>query len=217
MISRVDRTKKPTIIETKRVTAIANLVRTDPSTTEAIARCSFTTLILTGKASGFKKDLAERHVLNVTKEQKGSILVIRLSGIIDETTNFEALIGQVGPELHVIPKEISRINSVGVKSWIRYFQGLKAKGTKIKFLECSTSIVDQINLVLNFTVGSEVESIYVPFVCTNCKSELVGLFKCEDLIKRKFKIPDLKCTKCSGKVEFDDIAEEYFGFLTRQG
>lgn len=142
-------------------------------------------------------------------------MVVRLSGVIDETTNFEQLIGQPPAELHVVTKEVSRINSVGVKSWIRYFTGLKSKGIKLKFQECSTAIVDQINLVLNFSAGAEIESIYVPFVCTHCHTELVGLFKTADLIRRNLKLPELKCTKCGSKVEFDDIPDEYFGFLTR--
>ena len=75
--------------------------------------------------------------------------------------------------------------------------------------------MEQINLISNFTCGGEVESIYVPFSCVNCKSELVGLFKCEDLKKLQLRLPDLKCSKCAGKAVFDDIPEEYFGFLMR--
>ena len=109
----------------------------------------------------------------------------------------------------------SSINSVGVKAWIRYFQSLAAKGVKVSFTECSTAIVEQINLISNFTCGGRVESIYVPFACTNCKSELVGLFKTDDLKKTQLKLPDLKCSKCGGKAVFDDVPEEYFSFITR--
>ncbi len=153
--------------------------------------------------------------MNVVKEQKGNILSVRLIGSVEESVNFEQLIGTTPAELHVNCKEIPRINSVGVKAWIKFFQGVQAKGTKIKFLECSTAIVEQINLISNFTCGGTVESIYVPFSCTGCKSELVGLFKTSDLRKLNSKIPDLKCAKCGGKVVFDDIPEEYFAFLDR--
>jgi hypothetical protein len=112
-------------------------------------------------------------------------------------------------------KEVPRINSVGVKAWIKYFQAATSAGTKLKFTDCSTAIVEQINLISNFTCGGEVESVYVPFACTNCKSELVGLFKVPDLKQFGQDIPELKCTKCGGKAVFDDIPEEYFGFLER--
>lgn len=154
-------------------------------------------------------------MVNVVKEQKGSVLVVRLTGSIEESVNFDQLIGPAPGELWVNCKEIPRINSVGVKAWIKYFQAAQAKGTKLKLIECSTAIVEQINLISNFCCGGTVESIFVPFSCTGCKSELVGLFKCEDLKKLQLRLPDLKCSKCGGKAVFDDIPEEYFGFLMR--
>ena len=154
-------------------------------------------------------------MVNVVKEQKGTALIVRLSGSIEESVNFDQVIGVPPAELWVSCKEVPRINSVGVKGWIKYFQSAQAKGTKLKFFECSTAIVEQINLISNFTCGGAVESIFVPFSCVNCKSELVGLFKCEDLKKLQLRLPDLKCSKCGGKAVFDDIPEEYFGFLMR--
>lgn len=154
-------------------------------------------------------------MVNVIKEQKGNVLVVRLAGSIEESVNFDQLIGPPAPEMHINCKEVPRINSVGVKAWIKYFGTAQSKGTRLKFLECSTAIVEQINLISNFVCGGVVESIYVPFSCTGCKSELVGLFKTEDLKKLQLKLPDLKCSKCGGKAVFDDIPEEYFGFLMR--
>lgn len=154
-------------------------------------------------------------MVNVVKEQKDGALIVRLSGSIEESVNFDQLIGAPPAELHVNCKEIPRINSVGVKAWIKFFQSAQSKGTKLKFFECSTAIVEQINLISNFACGGEIESIYVPFSCGNCKSELVGLFKTVDLKKLNLEIPDLKCSKCGGTAAFDDIPEEYFGFLAR--
>ncbi|MBL7716925.1 MAG: anti-sigma factor antagonist [Bdellovibrionales bacterium] len=154
-------------------------------------------------------------MVNVVKEQKGSALVVRLSGSIEESVNFEQLIGAPAPEMNIHCKEVPRINSVGVKSWIKYFQSAQQKGSKLRFYECSTAIVEQINLISNFICGGTVESIYVPFSCTNCKSELIGQFRTEDLRKLQLKLPQLKCTKCGGSAVFDDIEEEYFAFLNR--
>lgn len=154
-------------------------------------------------------------MVNVTKEQKGALLAVRIMGSIEESVNFDQLIGPPPAEMEVNCKEIPRINSVGVKGWIKYFQSCQAKGTKLKFVECSTAIVEQINLISNFTCGGMVDSIYVPFSCSSCKTELLGLFKTDDLKKLQMKLPDLKCTKCGNKAVFDDIPEEYFGFLMR--
>jgi anti-anti-sigma regulatory factor len=154
-------------------------------------------------------------VLNATKNQVGNVQVVRLSGAIEESANFDNLIGSVVGELHVNCKEVPRINSVGVKGWIKYFQALQTKGVKLKFIECSTAIVEQANLISNFTCGGTIESIYVPFACESCRTELIGLFKTEDLKKLNFELPALKCSKCGGKTVFDDIPEEYFGFLMK--
>lgn len=149
------------------------------------------------------------------KEQKGDALHVRLIGAIQENTSLEQLIGNPPAQLIVNCKEISRINSVGVKSWIKYFQTCQSKNVKITFIECSTIIVEQMNLISNFTAGGVVESVYVPFICTSCKNEMVGLFKTEEIKKLKFVLPKVKCPKCENPAEFDDIPEEYFTFLMR--
>ena len=155
-------------------------------------------------------------MVNVIKEQKGGATVIRMVGSVEESVEFEQIVGPVTAEVVVNCKEIPRINSVGVKAWIKYFQGLQQKGTKLKFIECSTAIVEQINLISNFVSGGAVESIYVPFSCTKCKSEFIGLFKVEDIKKLNAQIPELKCGKCGSAAVFDDIPEEYFGFMSRK-
>ncbi len=152
-------------------------------------------------------------MLNVVKEQSGAGLVVRMSGSIEESVDFDQLIGAAQGNLIIHTKGVNRINSVGVKAWIRYFQTAVSKGAKLKFVECSTAIVEQINLISNFTCGGEVESIYVPFTCEDDNSELVGLFKVSDIVKMGFQIPPMKNPKTGGKAVFDDIPEEYFGFL----
>lgn len=154
-------------------------------------------------------------MLNVVKEQVGSALLVRLSGSIEESVSLDKLLGPAAPEMHVYCKEVTRINSVGVKGWIKYFSDAKAKCTQFKFFECAPAIVEQINLISNFTAGGTVESIYVPYTCRQCRAELLGLYKTEDLKRMNNNIPPLKCSKCGGMAEFDDIPEEYFNFLTR--
>ena len=155
-------------------------------------------------------------MINVIKEQQGNILVVRIVGSVEENVNFEQVVGPCPPansEMHVNCKGVTRINSVGVKSWIRYFQNIKAKGVNLKFVECSTTIVEQLNFISNFNCGGEIISIYVPFSCDKCHTELVGLFKADVLKKLKYKVPPLKCSKCGGQAVFDDVPEEYFAFM----
>ncbi len=143
-------------------------------------------------------------------------MIVHFAGSIDERTHFDKVIGSIPKELHVFARNVPRINSEGVRAWVQYFQGLTEKGVDLKFFECSTAIVEQLNLISNFSCGGSVESIFIPFVCHTCKSELVGLFETKNLTKKKFKLPGLQCTRCGGNVEFDDIQEEYFAFLRRE-
>lgn len=154
-------------------------------------------------------------MVNIIKEQKGNVLSVRLVGSIEETVSFDQIIGQTGGELHVYCKEVPRINSVGVKGWIKYFQTLQQANVRLTFFECSTAIVEQINLISNFVCGGTVESICVPYSCGQCKSEFIAVFKAAEIKSMGQMVPELKCAKCSGKAVFDDIAEEYFGFLSR--
>jgi len=154
-------------------------------------------------------------MLTLQKETKDGVLLVKLIGSVDESTKFDDLIGPVPSEIRVVCKEIQRINSVGVKSWIKYFQGLRNKGIKITYVDCSTSIIEQANLVSNFLAGGEIESLYVPYSCTTCHSELIALFKAQDIKTNYHRFLQIKCTKCAGKAIFDDIPEEYFSFLNR--
>lgn len=153
-------------------------------------------------------------MVTVAKEQKGNSLLVKISGSIEESVNFQELIGNHSPEMRINTKGVTRINSVGVKAWIQYFQGLKAQGVKLVFEECSTAIVEQINLISNFVADGVIESIAVPFSCQKCKSELLAFYRVGELKKIDFKVSAVKCVKCGGSSEFDDVPEEYFGFAS---
>lgn len=154
-------------------------------------------------------------MFEVKKVKSGSAEMIVLNGSIEESVNLETLIGQPPSEMHVNCKGVSRINSIGVKSWISYFQARQKSGTKLTFYECSSAIVEQINLISNFLCGGKVDSIFLPYSCKSCKSELAALFSVSELRRMGSEIPTQKCNKCGNAAEFDDIPEEYLGFLNR--
>lgn len=162
---------------------------------------------------------AQNTSLKILKEQRGNTLLVKLVGPIEESVDFQSQIGAINAattkEIFLLLKEVTRINSVGVKAWIKYFQSVAAQGVTLVFHECSTAVVEQINLISNFVCGGRVESIYVPFCCGACNTELLGLFRSEDLLTNRLELPELPCGKCSGKATFDDIPDEYFAFLKR--
>lgn len=156
-------------------------------------------------------------MLNVVKEVQGNSLIVRLSGVIDETVNLEQLIGPAPQrEIHLYLKEVSRLNSMGVKVWVKYFEAVAKRGTLLRVFEMSPVIVGQLNLMGNFIPNAKFESVCAPYLCTKCKSQFVAVYKADTLAGLMEQMPPQKCPKCSASAEFDDIESEYFSFLTRR-
>jgi hypothetical protein len=154
-------------------------------------------------------------MLKIEKQDQEGTVTIRLAGEIDENVDFIKAIGPISGRLRVLTREVSRINSAGIRQWILYFEDLRKNGVPFWFEECSPAVVDQINFISNFTAGAEVKSIYLPFTCDQCNSELMALVQCDELLRNKLQTPTLPCTKCPSTVRFDEIHDEYFGFLKR--
>jgi hypothetical protein len=150
--------------------------------------------------------------VKVQKQQVGSGLVLTLAGPIDETVDFDREIGPLSGAVTINLRGISRLNSTGIKGWLKFFQS-QSKSAQIVFQECSVAIIEQMNLISNFSIGAKVESIFAPFLCDKCQEELVALFNVTDLVAANFKMPQITCTKCQGNASFDDIEQEYFAFI----
>ncbi len=155
-------------------------------------------------------------MITVTREHKNGVTSIKLSGSIDEHVDLPKEIGAMPAQVNILCREITQINSLGVKAWIDFFT--RAAGAKIKFTysECPPPIVEQLNYITNFSCGGQVLSVSVPFTCESCHKELRGVVRSEDLRKVAYKLPPIKCPKCGAKAVFDDVPEEYFAFLIRQ-
>jgi anti-anti-sigma regulatory factor len=152
-------------------------------------------------------------MLTVNKQQSKVGLLVELSGAIEESVHFDQLFGSFNGELIVNCRSVTRINSVGVKTWIRYFQSLQAAGKKFKFVELSYPLVEQLNMISNFACNGEVESILLPFSCIQCQKEFMAPMKTADLKNNGLQIPNVKCEKDVCGARFDDDPEEYLYFL----
>jgi hypothetical protein len=152
-------------------------------------------------------------MLNVNKQQTPQGLLISFSGTIEESVNFDQLIGPFTGELTVNCRGVTRINSVGVKTWMRYFQGLKSQGKTFHFIECAHPVIEQLNMISNFACGGNVVSILLPFSCVKCQTEFVANCKTADLKANGLKIPAVKCEQDECRAQFDDDPDEYLYFL----
>jgi anti-anti-sigma regulatory factor len=149
-------------------------------------------------------------------QQRDDVTYVKLSGVIDEDNELAALADKLGNTTAVIDvSEIERINSCGVRDWVNWLSKAEKNGAKIVLVECSPAIVAQINLVNNFTGQGVVKSFYAPYFCPNCDLEKVLLVETRDMAGMSpFKAPSCRCDECDGPMDFDDMEESYFAFLS---
>lgn len=151
-------------------------------------------------------------MISVSKNFTAAGTEVIFSGSIEEQTDFQAQVGEIRGSLTVNCSGITRINSVGVKAWIVYFQGMHSSGTKVTFTECSPAIVNQLNMISNFTGGGDVHSILLPYACSLCGKEFMSPIEIKTLLKTDKQITVLKCEKTGCQATFDD-EPDYLYFL----
>jgi hypothetical protein len=112
--------------------------------------------------------------------------------------------------------EVERINSCGVRDWVNWLSAIEARGSEVVLVKCSPAIVAQINLVNNFTGNGSVKSFYVPYFCPECDEEKVLLSETDEMGPPPHEPPVCRCDGCDLVMDFDDMPDSYFAFLTSQ-
>lgn len=141
-----------------------------------------------------------------------AIDVVNLEGVIDENFDFQKVLGGIsGKTLFINCEKVKKINSIGVKAWISFFQDFN-KVNEVTYQNMSIVLVEQLNSVMNFACGAKIESIMAPFMCPDCGHESSSQLTV-DFLRRSTTIADAKCPNCGSLAEFDDMPEEYFSFL----
>jgi anti-anti-sigma regulatory factor len=150
-------------------------------------------------------------------QHRGDVSYVKLGGVIDEDNALGELIDRIPNGTAVIDLgEIERINSCGVRDWVNWLSKLEARGTRSVLVECSPAIVAQINLVNNFTGSGVVKSFYVPYFCPECDEEKVLLVEASDMGPPPHEPPTCRCDECDLVMDFDDMPDSYFAFLSNQ-
>lgn len=150
-------------------------------------------------------------------QQRGEVGYVKLSGVIDEDNELADLTDKIPGDMVVIEiGEVERINSCGVRDWVNWLSALEAKGAEIVLVKCSPAIVAQINLVNNFTGNGSVKSFYVPYFCPECDEEKVLLSETAEMGPAPHEPPVCRCDGCDLVMDFDDMPDSYFAFLSSQ-
>src|SRR5262244_3998116 len=146
--------------------------------------------------------------------QKDEVTYVKLGGVIDEDNELVELTDRIAPGTTIIDlADIERINSCGVRDWVNWLTRIERNGARVVLVECSPSIVSQINLVNNFTGSGVVKSFYAPYFCPNCDREKILLVEAAEMGPSPHRAPICRCDECDGVMEFDDMEDSYFAFL----
>jgi anti-anti-sigma regulatory factor len=150
-------------------------------------------------------------------QHRGDMSYVKLGGVIDEDNELQELVEKIPMGTAVIDLgDIERINSCGVRDWVNWLSKLESKGSRSVLVECSPAIVAQINLVNNFTGSGVVKSFYVPYFCPECDEEKVLLVETSDMGPPPHEPPTCRCDECDLVMDFDDMPDSYFAFLSNQ-
>ena len=141
---------------------------------------------------------------------------VKISGTIDENFVFESEVAKFGPEVWVDLQGVERINSCGVREWIK---AILTTESKIHFVNCSSVIVSQFSMIPEF-LGKfgVVDSFETQFVCDHCGHELARVLKVGSDIQPGQEVyeegPEIECPECGDSMECDHNPELYFSFLS---
>jgi hypothetical protein len=139
--------------------------------------------------------------------------VYLLAGILDETANLSELATRItGPTILDL-RDVRRISSAGTRNWLTLIRNIPAQ--KIVLRACSRAVVEQMNMLLDFTGGAKVESVVLPFECPTCEHfdnvlAPVGELR-RQLIQGAPQSP--ACTRCRTQMTLAEDPHGYFMFL----
>lgn len=152
--------------------------------------------------------------INIERLEKDEKVVFDFSGVIDENTDLSKSELGLAKEIILNLKEISAINSYGIRSWIIWIR-TAPENCRIIYKSCPKIIVDQINMVIGFLPkNGNVESFYVPYYCESCDIEKKILFRNGIEFNSDSICPpeNICCDKCDGAIKIDVIEKNTLNF-----
>lgn len=141
---------------------------------------------------------------------------VALSGELTEASDFTPLLGTLPGSVTFDVAEIERINSCGVREWVKFIGALGSAGTALTLERCSVPFVAQLNMIANFRGNATVRSVFAPFYCPSCEhrhDQLVEVGPEAIEVVRG----TLPCPSCGAQMEFDDLPESFFDFQAHVG
>ncbi len=158
--------------------------------------------------------------LTIEKFEGGGITCLKFTGMIDEAFEGKKIGRSIQCETLVLDLGgVKKISSFGIREWVDFISAAGKQAKQVLLIECAPKVVDQLNMVANFTGGGRVFSFYAPFRCDYCDSEqrvLLEMGKDYEAIK-SMKLAERPCPSCRESMYFDEDGSTFFSFVLGQG
>ncbi len=141
---------------------------------------------------------------------------LKVQGVIDEDNLLTRLTGQIQGNLLLLDlSEVERINSCGVRDWVNWLGQFSAMGVFVVMMRCSPAVINQVNMVTNFSAGAVVHSFFAPYVNPDTDEEKSILLYTRDLKDQwPLRAPQVRDEMTGVALEFDEFEESYFAFMS---
>lgn len=138
-----------------------------------------------------------------------------LSGIIDEHARLHEVVSNQQRRLVLDLGDITFINSLGVRDWIRFLAKLATDHIQLELVRVAEPLVHQFNMIVATRTGAQVRSFFAPFACDACGLEKSICLEVEPHLHdlRALRPPAVACPTCQSQMAFNDFPERYFSFL----
>lgn len=157
--------------------------------------------------------------LQLAKFADGPITCVKFTGVISERFEGKKVAATIKAKKLVLDLgAVARVSSFGVREWLDFISVLNRTVDELYLINCSPKVMNQLNMVADFTGKGRVFSFYAPYRCDYCETEHLTLLNCDrdhEAIK-KMKAPDRACEICGNPEIFDDEPITYFTFVANQ-
>src|SRR4030095_16867194 len=113
---------------------------------------------------------------------------------------------------------VKKISSFGIREWVDFVTTAGKHARSLILIECTPKVVDQLNMVANFTGGGRVFSFYAPFRCDYCDTEHRVLLQVDRDFEamKSLRLAERPCLSCKESMYFDEDGATFFSYLLGQ-
>lgn len=152
--------------------------------------------------------------LTVEITQTPNEVVYKFSGDVDEHFRQKDVPRIRAPRITFQLEDVNNFNSCGIREWIYLVRDIGELGA-LRFVKCSVTMIDQINMVPDSLGNGTVDSFFAPYYCED-HNEVNRLIEVREHLSKiaAREAPQMACEHCKKTLEFDALEDSYFLFAS---